>query len=138
MATKTTNYGLTKPDGADFYDVDVQNNNMDIVDEQMKANAKGIEQLNSDISGLQFDVIHLSGTTDGYGQIWVGAPNIKLDKVTYIECLTNTFSRSVAPYGIINLESIENEGLKFRLIATNNSTFNNYPIDKNVAVVYKY
>ena len=97
-----------------------------------------ITQLNSDIAGLQFDVIHLSGTTDEYGQIWVGAPNIKLEKVTYIECLTSTFSRSVAPYGIINLEAIENEGLKFRLIATNNSTFNNYPIDKNVVIAYKY
>ena len=97
-----------------------------------------ITQLNSDIAGLQFDVIHLSGTTDEYGQIWVGAPNIKLDKVTYIECLTSTFSRSVAPYGIINLEAIENEGLKFRLIATNNSTFNYYSIDKNVVIAYKY
>lgn len=97
-----------------------------------------LPQLNSDIAGLQFDVIHLSGTTDEYGQIWVGAPNIKLEKVTYIECLTSTFSRSVAPYGIINLEAIENEGLKFRLIATNNSTFNNYPIDKNVVIAYKY
>ena len=97
-----------------------------------------IKQLNSDIAGLQFDVIHLSGTTDEYGQIWVGAPNIKLDKVTYIECLTSTFSRSVAPYGIINFEAIENEGLKFRLIATNNSTFNYYPIDKNVVIAYKY
>lgn len=48
MATKTTNYGLTKPDGADFYDVDVQNDNMDIIDKQMKANANGIEQLNSE------------------------------------------------------------------------------------------
>lgn len=48
MATKTTNYGLTKPDGADFYDVDVQNDNMDIIDKQMKANANDIVQLNSD------------------------------------------------------------------------------------------
>lgn len=48
MATKTTNYGLTKPDGADFYDVDVQNDNMDIIDKQMKANANDIAQLNSD------------------------------------------------------------------------------------------
>ena len=87
---------------------------------------------------LKFDIIRLSGTTDEYGQLWVGAPNIELDKVTYIDCLTSTFSRSIAPYGIINLESIENDGLKFRLIATNNSTFNNYSIDKNVFVVYKY
>ena len=97
-----------------------------------------ITQLNSDMSNLKFDIIRLSGTTDEYGQLWVGAPNIELDKVTYIDCLTSTFSRSIVPYGIINLESIENDGLKFRLIATNNSTFNNYSIDKNVFVVYKY
>lgn len=48
MATKTTNYGLEKPDGTDFYDVDVQNDNMDIIDKQMKANANDIAQLNSD------------------------------------------------------------------------------------------
>ena len=51
MATKTTNYGLTKPDGTDFYDVDVQNSNMDIIDKQMKANANAITQLNSEIEG---------------------------------------------------------------------------------------
>ena len=48
MATKTTNYGLTKPEGSDFYDIGVQNDNMDIIDKQMKANANGIKQLNSD------------------------------------------------------------------------------------------
>lgn len=48
MATTTTNYGLTKPEGSDFYDIGVQNDNMDIIDNQMKANAKDIAQLNSD------------------------------------------------------------------------------------------
>ena len=48
VATKTTNYGLEKPDGTDFYDVDVQNSNMGIIDKQMKANANAITQLNSD------------------------------------------------------------------------------------------
>lgn len=52
MATKTKNYGLTKPDGADFYDVDVQNDNMDIIDKQMKANANDIAQLNSDTKSI--------------------------------------------------------------------------------------
>lgn len=52
MATKTTNYGLTKPDGADFYDVDVQNDNMDIIDKQMKANANDVAQLNSDTKSI--------------------------------------------------------------------------------------
>ena len=48
MATMTTNYGLTKPEGSDFYDIGVQNDNMDIIDKQMKANAKDIAQLNSE------------------------------------------------------------------------------------------
>lgn len=67
MATKTTNYGLTKPDGADFYDVDVQNDNMDIIDKQMKANAKGIEQLNSDLKdALVTQYAELNGTGNNY------------------------------------------------------------------------
>lgn len=37
MANKTTNYGLTKPLSDEFYDVEVQNGNMDIIDTQMKA-----------------------------------------------------------------------------------------------------
>ena len=52
MATKTMNYGLEKPDGTDFYDVDVQNSNMDIIDKQMKANANAITQLNSDTKSI--------------------------------------------------------------------------------------
>lgn len=57
MATKTMNYGLTKPDGADFYDVDVQNDNMDIIDKQMKANANDIAQLNSDLNNrIEFTI----------------------------------------------------------------------------------
>lgn len=52
MATTTTNYGLTKPEGSDFYDIEVQNDNMDIIDKQMKANAKDIAQLNSDTKSI--------------------------------------------------------------------------------------
>ena len=37
MANKTSNYGLTKPLPSEFYDVEVQNGNMDIIDTQMKA-----------------------------------------------------------------------------------------------------
>jgi hypothetical protein len=36
MADKTKNYGLTKPNLEDFYDVNVQNENMDIIDEELK------------------------------------------------------------------------------------------------------
>ena len=36
MATTTTNYGMTKPDVTDYYDVDVFNGNADIVDAKLK------------------------------------------------------------------------------------------------------
>lgn len=36
MATKTTNYNLTKPDLTDWADIRVLNNNMDIIDNTMK------------------------------------------------------------------------------------------------------
>ena len=69
MATKTTNYGLEKPDGTDFYDVDVQNSNMDIIDKQMKANANAITQLNSgyDTIIVGTSVSTVSQTISHYG-----------------------------------------------------------------------
>ncbi|MEA4988932.1 MAG: hypothetical protein VB095_12810 [Anaerovorax sp.] len=36
MATQTKNYGLTKPDINDFYDVGIDNNNMDTIDTELK------------------------------------------------------------------------------------------------------
>lgn len=67
MATKTTNYGLEKPDGTDFYDVDVQNSNMDIIDKQMKANANAITKLNSDLKdALVTQYAELNGTGNNY------------------------------------------------------------------------
>lgn len=36
MADKTTNYGLTKPNPEEFYNVNVQNENMDIIDDELK------------------------------------------------------------------------------------------------------
>lgn len=67
MATKTTNYGLTKPEGSDFYDIGVQNDNMDIIDKQMKANANGIKQLNSDLkNAFVTQYSELNGTGNNY------------------------------------------------------------------------
>ena len=67
MATKTTNYGLEKPDGTDFYDVDVQNSNMDIIDKQMKANSNAITQLNSDLkNAFVTQYAELNGTGNNY------------------------------------------------------------------------
>lgn len=39
MSTTTTNYALVKPDTTDYYDINVNNSNMDIIDAQLKLNA---------------------------------------------------------------------------------------------------
>lgn len=44
MPNKTTNYGLTKPLSTEFYDVQVQNENMDIIDRELKNRASLNEQ----------------------------------------------------------------------------------------------
>lgn len=45
MANKTPNYNLTKPLDSEFYDVGVQNENMNKIDAQMKTNADAIHDL---------------------------------------------------------------------------------------------
>ena len=42
MSTQTTNYGLVKPDVTDFYDITVQNSNMDKIDGELKKSADHI------------------------------------------------------------------------------------------------
>lgn len=48
MANKTENYQLTKPLVSEFYDVEVQNSNMDKIDARMKVNADAIQELQGD------------------------------------------------------------------------------------------
>ena len=50
MATQTTNYGLTLPNYDEMADIDVINENMDLIDAQMKKNADGVGQAKSIVS----------------------------------------------------------------------------------------
>lgn len=45
MADKTINYGLTKPLGSEFYNVNVQNENMDIIDNKLKEVETALENV---------------------------------------------------------------------------------------------
>lgn len=54
MPNKTTNYKLTKPLPEEFYDVEVQNTNMDIIDGQLKSISDKLENTYSeDIENLR-------------------------------------------------------------------------------------
>lgn len=50
MATQTTNYGFTLPNYNEIADIDVINENMDLIDKQMKRNADGVVQAKSIVS----------------------------------------------------------------------------------------
>lgn len=50
MSTETTNYKMTKPSLDEFYDIEVQNNNADIIDAQMKENADAAKKANANLS----------------------------------------------------------------------------------------
>ena len=49
MANATSNYGLIKPLEDEYYDVGVQNSNMDTIDNKIKSNEDGIRGLKREI-----------------------------------------------------------------------------------------
>ncbi len=50
MATETINYGLVKPAGNEYYDVGIQNGNMDRIDAALKGNKEAIEEVGSQLA----------------------------------------------------------------------------------------
>lgn len=76
MATKTTNYNLTKPDLTDWADIRVLNNNMDIIDNAMKT----ISDLAGSGGGADIDLsaYALKSQLDGYLPITGGNVTGKL------------------------------------------------------------
>ena len=59
MATKTANYGLIKPDGNEYYDISVQNENADMIDGELA----GLQKSKSGKSVLVSVTIPASGWT---------------------------------------------------------------------------
>jgi hypothetical protein len=54
MASKTTNFNLTKPSATDFYDISVQNENMDIIDGEIK-------NLNDKMNEVDSQLLNIDG-----------------------------------------------------------------------------
>ena len=98
-----------------------------------------ITQLNSDISGMHFISMKLSGTSDAYGQMWTDNPGIDTYNVKYTDCITNAFMSTDGRYGLIHLEDIPGpNSFKFRLTQTDNHVLGNCPINKTIVLAYKY
>jgi len=52
MPTQTTNYGLVKPATTEFYDVNVQNGNMDLIDTKLKEIEENANTAPSEIGNI--------------------------------------------------------------------------------------
>ena len=59
----TTYYNLKKPEGTDFYNIENENDNMDVIDGELKDHADAITELNTNIGG---NVITRSLTASDY------------------------------------------------------------------------
>ncbi len=77
MSSETTNFGLIKPDEDEFYDIQVQNENMDKIDQQLKENADNIASANE-----AFNEHLVERNPHGTTASDVGAVNKKGDTMT--------------------------------------------------------
>ena len=86
MATKTTNYNLTKPDLEDFADIRVLNNNLDIIDDALKKVKDTAE--NIDLSGYatKLELNNYLPLVGGNltGPLTINSENVVVDKSTTI------------------------------------------------------
>ena len=67
MTAITGNFGLTKPDKEDFYDIEVQNENMEVIDQKLKELETGVDQVQDALESHRSDYVRQpgAGTTTG-------------------------------------------------------------------------
>ena len=55
MATNTTNYNLAKPSENEYYDINVSNSNLDIIDTEIKKVNDRLDSVSTDAQSTSFD-----------------------------------------------------------------------------------
>jgi hypothetical protein len=106
VANKTTNYELTKPLAEEFYNVEDQNGNMDIIDAELKKNADSIAKVKS-VSAVV--------TTTGTGAAYLASVDgiTELSAGLTLTIIPHTASTSTAP--TLNLNSLGAKAIKQKL-----------------------
>ena len=93
MSDKTTNYGLTKPLSTDYYDIEIQNGNMEIIDDQLKALDSGKESLIKNAAAktslVDGDAIPLSDSADLSKTKKISWANAKVALKAYFDTFYN-------------------------------------------------
>ena len=106
MANKTTNFNLTKPLAEEFYNVEDQNGNMDIIDAELKKNADSIAKVKSASAVV---------TTTGTGAAYLAAVDgiTELSVGLTLTIIPHTVSTSTEP--TLNLNSLGAKAIKQKL-----------------------
>lgn len=55
MATNTTNYNLVKPSENEYYDININNSNLDIIDTEIKKINDRLDSVSTDAQSTSFD-----------------------------------------------------------------------------------
>ena len=106
MANKTTNFNLTKPLAEEFYNVEDQNGNMDIIDAELKKNADSIAKVKSASAVV---------TTTGTGAAYLAAVDgiTELSAGLTLTIIPHTVSTSTEP--TLDLNSLGAKAIKQKL-----------------------
>lgn len=98
MASKTTNFNLTKPSADDFYDIGVHNDNMDIIDAEMKRMDDESKRIDNDAKENLEEHTNapnphnITASTVGLGNVPNVATNDQTPTYTEASTLTNLAS----------------------------------------------
>ncbi|OPX43837.1 hypothetical protein CLHUN_23180 [Ruminiclostridium hungatei] len=85
MATSTNNYNLTKPSPEDFYDIEVQNENMEVIDGKLKELETGVDEVQTQLGVHMGDYVRnagfgvTGGTLTAYILTLTPAPTVYID-----------------------------------------------------------
>lgn len=123
MAEQTPNYGLTKPELEEFYDVGVQNSNMDIIDSALKNSE---QQLTEHLAEITWNEITL---LNGWEPYEVGyRPKYTIDKHNNL-IIKGSIKNGVTTRGTTLFELPINarpEVFRQLLVVNNNQSFDYY------------
>ena len=86
MATNTTNYNLVKPSENEYYDINVSNSNLDIIDTEIKKINDKFDSVSTDAQSTSFDNSSNGMTaTNVQDAIEENKQNIEANKTSILE-----------------------------------------------------
>ena len=107
MATNTTNYNLVKPSENEYYDINVSNSNLDIIDTEIKRVNDRLDSVSTDAQSTSFDNSSNGMiATNVQDAIEENKQNIEANKTSILELQTELNGQRLKLINSIN-ETIE-------------------------------